>query len=147
MSENLKNVIEYMSRIAEGKDNIDKVFANYCDGNNLHGYTFVKIKGKKVDVEQTKGKSIKKFSGDISEKEIKNLVKIIKDNKLWNVKSLRDYGVPDETQPKIEFKIEGIGGFEVWIWHNDVYKIKEFAEAMNFFLSLASRISNGEVTY
>ncbi|MEM2900399.1 MAG: hypothetical protein QXT63_06360 [Thermoplasmata archaeon] len=107
----------------------------------------LKSEGKKVDVEQTSGKTGKKFSGDISDKEVKNLIKIIKDNELWKVKSRREAGVPDETRPKIEIKIEGIGGFEVSIWHNEVYEIKQFAEAKKFFISLATRISNGQVTY
>lgn len=135
------------SRLADGTVPCADLQGRYGDGNGLEGWTTVEFVDAHVTVRRKTRDSEGTWSGNLAEEECHRLARLVLQGRLWEVRSQREAGVPDETRPSIQLGLRGDATFTVQVWANEVDSLPAFAAVQKAVLGVAARLSNGKVLY
>ncbi len=148
LEKRVDDIAKALGDVAEARRACKQLEAKYRDGNGLDGWTHVAVGLGGVQVKRTRpGKPDELYEGPLQDAECRAMAKNAVAGKLWTVKSKRDYGVPDETEPEITMGVAGIGSFKVSLWDNDADDVPAFAAARRQLVAIAKRVSGGKVAY
>jgi hypothetical protein len=141
-------IVRSLRAIAAARAPCASLKGQYRDGNGTHGYTTVTIDTGQVTVQRTRaGKSVAEYTGKLPKEMCRAMPRNAVEGRLWRIKPRRETGVPDETKPQITMGAAGSGTFTVSTWDNDIQNQRVFAVARGQFITLATHISGGKVTY
>jgi hypothetical protein len=134
-------------RLADGTATCSELQGRYRDGNGLEGWTTVEFTNARVTVRRTSRGPEETWDGTLAEVECRHLARSVLDGRLWEVRSQRTTGVPDETRPSIQFGLGGEAGFTVQVWANEIDSLPQFAAVQKVILGITARVSNGKVRF
>jgi hypothetical protein len=126
----------------------ESLSASYFEANGLEGSTFVRLDSGHVQVEQrpTHGDA-NLWQGSATEAECQEVLRFALDGRLWEALSKDEAGVPDEPRPRLQVTLSGKPLAIVEGWRHELIRNAGFRDTRDALLGIASRVTEGKVTY
>lgn len=88
--------------------------------------------------------TIKEYHGKITEEAFRELITIYNENKIGEIKSNREFGIPDESMIHLIVYTNGQKS-EISLWENEARENKQFNLLLNKLEFIIKDVSKGEV--
>ena len=143
------SLLKPLNALANGAGDHATMVASFEDGSDFHGWTKIRIEKGKVTVSHSGHGNLKptSYEGAVRPAECQQLARLVVKGKLWTVTATRKQPFPDETRPRITIGVRGGAKIRVEGWAGDMKGQPAFASVRTHLLAIATRISDGKVTY
>lgn len=126
----------------------ESLAASYFEANGLEGSTLVRLDSGQVQVERrpTHGDA-NLWQGRATEAECQEVLRFALDGRLWEALSTDEAGMPDEPRPRLQVTLSGKPLAIVEGWRHELIRNAGFRDTRDALLGIASRVTDGKVTY
>lgn len=131
----MSEIQQFLNSLIKDPAEREKFEFYYVEGHtSFHGRTTISIKFTEYlrkdlppgnlpeTIDENKKTEIKKFQ--LSAEAVNNFIRGLINEKIWELKNCKEFGVPDETQANFYIKKGDHNVWEATIWHNCIYQDK-----------------------